>query len=255
MDPGGGQGVRDQPHVLADRLRRGDRRRHGAHRRLRRLRRAALGRPAHRLQGLRRDPVGALGHVDPVQRPRRGRSHPPRRRDAREHLPREDHDLERPGDQEAQPEPRPARPEDHAGLPLGQLGHDLQLHRVPLERLRRVQVEGRELDRRELPDGCRRARQRGRRGRRLEDRRRPDIRRRRVLPQQQAHVRRDPEPRRRVCPAGPPRHQAGRLAAPEEGHDPLAAQDRRPAEGRGQAGLPDLDVQLRDRADEREERR
>ena len=49
-----------------------------------------------------------------------------------EHLPGQDHELERRGDQEAQPEAEPAGPEDHAGLPLGRIGDDVQLHRVPL---------------------------------------------------------------------------------------------------------------------------
>ena len=40
---------------------------HGAHRRLRRHRRPALGRSADGVQGLRPDPVGALGHVGDVQ--------------------------------------------------------------------------------------------------------------------------------------------------------------------------------------------
>ena len=36
-------------------------------------------------------------------------------------------------DQEGQPRREPAGPEHHARLPLGQLGHDVQLHRLPLE--------------------------------------------------------------------------------------------------------------------------
>ena len=46
---------------------------------------------------------------------------------------RQDHELERPGDQEAQPGRQPARHEDHGRPPLRQLGHDLQLHRLPLD--------------------------------------------------------------------------------------------------------------------------
>ena len=37
------------------------------------------------------------------------------------------------GDQGDQPRREPAEPEDHAGLPLGRLGHELQLHRLPVE--------------------------------------------------------------------------------------------------------------------------
>ena len=60
------------------------------------------------LQRLRPDPVGARRHGDPVQRPgpRRAEEHEPeplRRRD-REDLHGRDHELERPGDQEAEPE-------------------------------------------------------------------------------------------------------------------------------------------------------
>ena len=39
-----------------------------------------------------------------------------------------------------------ARPEDHAGLPLGRLGHDVQLHRLPLVGQRHLEVEDRHVD-------------------------------------------------------------------------------------------------------------
>ena len=71
----------------------------------------------------------------------------PRREDDLEDLPRPDHELERPGDQGAEQGREPARPEDHAGLPLGRLGHVVQLHRLPLGGEPRVEVEGRQLDR------------------------------------------------------------------------------------------------------------
>ena len=54
--------------------------------------------------------------------------------------------VERPGDQEAEPGCQPAEHEDHAGLPLGRLRHDLQLHRLPVGGQPRVQVEDRQLD-------------------------------------------------------------------------------------------------------------
>ena len=82
---------------------------HLAHRRLRRERRAAELRPVRRLQRLRSDPVGFgrhLGHVQPARRqepPSHGRA------DARQHLHGQDHDLERPGDREAQQGRQPAR--------------------------------------------------------------------------------------------------------------------------------------------------
>ena len=50
----------------------------------------------------------------------------------REDLPRHDHELERPSIKALNPG-ADARPQDHARLPLGQLGHDVQLHRLPLD--------------------------------------------------------------------------------------------------------------------------
>ena len=58
----------------------------------------------------------------------------PQRRGAREHLPRQHHQLERAGDQGAEPEAEPARSEDHARLPLGRLGLDVRLHGLPRRR-------------------------------------------------------------------------------------------------------------------------
>ena len=62
VDPRGREGLRDQHHVLADRLGRRHRGDHRPDRRLRRLRCTAVRRSARRLQGLRRDPVGARGY-------------------------------------------------------------------------------------------------------------------------------------------------------------------------------------------------
>ncbi len=45
----------------------------------------------------------------------------------------EDHDLERPGDREAQPRRPAAGHPDHPGEPLGRLRYDQQLHPVPVE--------------------------------------------------------------------------------------------------------------------------
>ena len=73
-----------------------------------------------------------------------------------------------------------ARPEDHPGLPLGQFGHDLQLHRLPVAVSPALEVEGRQLDRGQLPDRHRRARLRRCRRARLAHRRRDHLRRRRV---------------------------------------------------------------------------
>ena len=48
-----------------------------------------------------------------------------------EDLPAPDHDVGRPGDQGRQPEGQAAEHRHHGGAPLGQLGHDGELHDVP----------------------------------------------------------------------------------------------------------------------------
>ena len=73
-------------------------------------RRAADARPVQRVQGLRPDPVGAVGDVDHLQ----PAEDVPNNlhmtgAGAREHLPRHDHEVERPGDQGAEPEGRACR--------------------------------------------------------------------------------------------------------------------------------------------------
>ena len=62
------------------------------------------------------------------------------RRD-REDLHGSDHELERPGDQGPEPEGHDPGPEDHAGLPHRELGHDLQLHRLPVGGQRELEVD------------------------------------------------------------------------------------------------------------------
>ena len=66
-----------------------------------------------------------------------------------------DHQLERPGDQGAEQEREPARPEDHAGLPLGRLGNVLQLHRLPVVGERELEDQDRHVDAAGLPGGVR----------------------------------------------------------------------------------------------------
>ncbi len=132
VDAGSRLGVRLHGAVQRRRLRRRDRVDHEPPGRLRRVRRTADARPVHRLQGLRADPVGALGDHGRLQRPGRSGSPESRRADDREDLPRRHHELERPGDQGAEQGRQPARPEDHPGLPLGRLGYDVQLHRLPV---------------------------------------------------------------------------------------------------------------------------
>ena len=71
----------------------------------------------------------------------------------RQHLPRQHHQLERRGDQGTEPECEPPRPEDHAGLPVGRLGLDLRVHRLPLGGQPAVEEQGRQEHERQLPGG------------------------------------------------------------------------------------------------------
>ena len=52
---------------------------------------------------------------------------------ARRHLPRQDHEVERPGDREAEPGRQPAGDRHHRRPPVGRLGHDLHLGGLPGE--------------------------------------------------------------------------------------------------------------------------
>ena len=56
-----------------------------------------------------------------------------RRPDARQDLSRRDQEVERPGDQEAQPEREAAVAGDRARAPFGRLGHHLHLHQLSVE--------------------------------------------------------------------------------------------------------------------------
>ena len=69
------------------------------------------------------------GLLQPVGRQERDQV---RRHDARRHLPRQDQDLGRPGDQVAEPGPEPAEHEDHRRAPLGLIGHNQGFHHVPV---------------------------------------------------------------------------------------------------------------------------
>ena len=174
------------------------------------------------------DPLGALGDVDSLQPPGLERPAEARRPDAREHLPRADHELERSRDQAAEPEPEPARSQDHAGLPL--------------RRLRARRTTSPSTSRPSSPafksgvgfntsvswkTGVGARGSSGVTG---------------VVRQtagaltyvdvaysiaEQAPVRDDQEQGRQVRDARPPRDPAGRLAAAEEGHEPLSNWDRR----------------------------
>ncbi len=99
----------------------GYRQHHGPHLRLRRLRCPAQHDPGGGLRWLRRDPVGALGDHALVQHHGRSEPDPPGRLDDRRDLPRNDHELERPEDREAEPEAHDAEPGDHARASLGRI--------------------------------------------------------------------------------------------------------------------------------------
>ena len=50
---------------------------------------------------------------------------------ARGHLPRQDHEVERPGDRQAEPRRQPAGDRHHRGAPVRRIGHDLHLGGLP----------------------------------------------------------------------------------------------------------------------------
>ena len=68
VDPEGRCGVRRQGDVRADRIRRRHQRDHEPNRRFRSQRRTADAGPVRRLQGLRPDPLGSLGHIARLSR-------------------------------------------------------------------------------------------------------------------------------------------------------------------------------------------
>ena len=90
-----------------------------------------------------------LGAVVPVYNipgvERRAEVH---RAGARRHLPRQDHEVERPGDREAEPGRDAAGDRHHRRASLRRLRHDLHLGRLPGEGLAGVEDEGRRRDRR-----------------------------------------------------------------------------------------------------------
>ena len=78
------------------------------------------------------------------------------------HLPRQDHEVERPGDREGQSGRDPARHDHHRRAPLGRQRHDLHLGRLPGQGLAGVEEEGR---RRHVGELAGRPRRRGQRRR------------------------------------------------------------------------------------------
>ena len=72
-------------------------------------------------------------NLDGVRRGRTG----PRRADAGQHLPRQDHQVGRSGDRQAQPERQAAVAGDRRRPSLGRFGHDLHLHQLSVQGQRR----------------------------------------------------------------------------------------------------------------------
>ena len=99
----------------------------------------------------RQDP--ALSHGSRRRRPRL--QHPRRQAGAevhgpgaRRHHPRQDHEVERPGDRQAERRRHAARHRHRRRAPLGRLGHDLHLGRLPVEGLAGISEDGRRRRRR-----------------------------------------------------------------------------------------------------------
>ena len=74
-------------------------------------------------------PIAVIYNLPGVDRPAAVAGHD------RRHLRRQDHQLERPGDRRGQPGQDVAGPGDHPGAPLRRVGHDRELHRLPVEGL------------------------------------------------------------------------------------------------------------------------
>ena len=114
-----------------------------------------------------------------------------RRPDARQDLPRRDQELGRPGDREAQPERQAADAGDRRRAPLGRLGHDLQLHQLPVEGEPRLEVQGRRQHRGRMAGRHRRQGQRRRRQQRRPDQGLDRLRRIRLRQAEQADLHQD----------------------------------------------------------------
>ena len=87
--------------------------------------------------------------------------------------PRRDQEVGRPRDRQAQSRRQAADAGDRPGPPFGRLGHDLQLHLLPVRRQPRLEVEGRHQHRRAMAG---RHRRQGQRRRRQQRRARPRAR-------------------------------------------------------------------------------
>ena len=115
---------------------------HGSDGRLRRFRCSAVPLSGKRMQRLHPDPLGADSDRYRVS-PHRRSPPVPLWAGAREHLPREDHQLGRSRDREAEQGRDAAQPQDHAGLPQRRVRGHLCVHKLPVRREPHVEEPGR----------------------------------------------------------------------------------------------------------------
>ena len=153
-----------------------------------------------------------------------------------------------PGDREAEPGRQLPGPEDHAGLPLGRLGHLVRVHRLPLGGQRELEEQDRRLDAAGLPGGRRRQGLIRRRGHRREHEGLDRLRRHRVRDQEPSALRSGQERGRQVPLPVAPADRGGGTRVPEGAGEQRAAH-REPAEV-GEARVPDQHLHLRDRPQE-----
>ena len=228
---------RNRSHLRRDRKRRRDRADHQPHRRFRRLRRAADRRTVRRSERGRRsraDSLGAERHRSRLQRQGRAGEPQAERRSAGRRLPRQDHQLGRPGDRQAQPRRQPAEHEDHAGLPQRRQRRHLRVHQLPLDGRPRIQVDGRHLDLGQVPDRRRCRTQRRRRGGDLPDRRGDRLRRPRLRARKRTQHAADRKLGRGIPDAGREERRRGRRRDQQDRPEQRNLA-RRPAEPRPRA--------------------
>ena len=243
VDPRARQGVRDQRHVLADRIGRRHRRRSRA----RTVDFGASDAPLSTVQldackGCVVDPVGALGHLDPLQPPGPQRPAPARRR-------------------RRSRTSTSARSRTGTTLRSRRSTRSSTLPDTKITPVYRSDGSGTTYNfteylssRQPGLEGRRSASARASPGRRASARAAApaspassrsttgalELRRRRLLAREQVPVRHDQEPRREVRDPGSPRDPAGRLdSCRTKITEPQPAQDRRSAGGGRPARLPD----------------
>ena len=160
-------------------------------------------------------PVGAVRDGRALQPAGRQEQHPPERRVIADMYLGKISKWNDAAHPEAQPGCQPSRHRHHAGLPQRRLGHDVQLHRLPLGVEQDVREPDRPQHRGRLAEGRRRPRQLGCLRRAHPHARRGRLRRHRVRAREQAPVRGRPEQVGEVRAAGHPRDQGSRPGRPE----------------------------------------